>query len=146
MSGYEENAEANADAFVDGWFRTGDIGSLDASGYLTLSGRIKEMINRGGEKIGPREIEDVLLEHTGVGEAVAFPVPHRTLGEDVAAAVVLAPGADASVRELRRFVRERLAAFKVPRTIVVVDRIPTGPTGKPQRLTIARRLGLTPEE
>jgi acyl-CoA synthetase (AMP-forming)/AMP-acid ligase II len=143
MSGYERNDEANATAFVDGWFRTGDLGSIDSEGYVTLTGRIKEMINRGGEKIGPREVEEVLLDHEGVDQAVVFPAPHRNLGEEVAAAVVLAPGADVGVDELRKFVREHLAAFKVPRRLLIVDEIPKGPTGKPQRLMLASAFGMT---
>ena len=89
IRGYENNPEANASSFVDGWFRTGDQGFLDADGYLTLVGRIKELINRGGEKISPREIDEVLLAHPAVAEAVCFGVPHATWGEEVAAAVVL---------------------------------------------------------
>ena len=142
MSGYERNDEANRASFVDGWFRTGDLGSIDSSGYARLTGRIKEMINRGGEKIGPREVEEVLLDHDGVDQVVVFPAPHRNLGEDVAAAVVLAPNADVDADDLRSFVRSRLAAFKVPRTLLIVDDIPSGPTGKPQRLTLARLFGL----
>ena len=142
FDGYESNPDANAAAFLDGWFRTGDLGSIGADGYVTLTGRIKELINRGGEKIGPREVEDVLLDHADIEQAVVFPTPHETLGEDVAAAVVLARGSDATEREIRSHVRERLAAFKVPKTIVIVDEIPQGPTGKPQRLTLAAQLGL----
>jgi acyl-CoA synthetase (AMP-forming)/AMP-acid ligase II len=143
MSGYERNAEANAQAFVNGWFRTGDQGGLDADGYLTISGRLKEIINRGGEKVSPREIEDVLLDHLAVDQAVVFPVPHERLGEEVAAAVVVRVGASATRKELRVFAGERLAAFKVPRTLLFLDEIPKGPTGKPQRLTMAQALGLS---
>jgi thioesterase domain-containing protein/acyl carrier protein len=140
--GYENNTEANARAFADGWFRTGDQGYLDQDGYLFLTGRLKEIINRGGEKISPREIDEVLLDHPAVAQARAFAVPHPTLGEDVCAAVVLRPGSAATQEELRAFAARRLADFKVPRTIVPLKEIPKGPTGKPQRIGLAERLGL----
>lgn len=140
--GYVDNAAANAEAFVDGWFRTGDLGALDADGYLRIVGRLKEVINRGGEKISPREVDEALLEHPQVAQAVAFALPDPRLGEDVAAAVVLRTGAETTESELRRFVGERLARFKVPRHVVVLDKIPTGPTGKLQRIGLAARLGL----
>ena len=143
FDGYENNPEANASAFVDGWFRTGDSVVIDEAGYVTIVGRIKELINRGGEKIGPREIEDVLLDHPAVEQAVAFPMPHPTLGDDVAAAVVLDTPTAATPAELREHVRRRLAAFKVPHSLLVVDEIPVGPTGKPQRLKLATLFGLT---
>jgi len=145
MRGYEGNAEANAAAFVDGWFRTGDQGYLDADGYLFLTGRLKELINRGGEKIAPREIDEVLLDHPAVAQAVAFAVPHATLGEEVAAAVVVHACAGPVVTEieLRRFAADRLAPFKVPRRVLVVDEIPKGPTGKMQRIGLAAQLGLS---
>lgn len=138
--GYEANPEANAKAFTGGWFRTGDQGHLDAEGYLFLTGRLKEIINRGGEKISPREIDEILLQHPAVAQAVAFARPHPTLGEDVAAAVVLRPGLAASDQELRAFAFDRLAPFKVPATVVVVSQIPKGPTGKVQRIGLATRL------
>lgn len=138
IEGYENNPDANAKSFVDGWFRTGDQGALDGEGYLQLTGRIKELINRGGEKIGPREIDDVLLTHPSVGEAVCFGVPHPTWGEEVAAAVVLRePAAEA---EIIAFCRERLADFKCPKKIYVVDSIPRTATGKIQRLNVAATL------
>jgi len=140
--GYENPATANAEAFTNGWFRTGDQGVLDTDGYLRLTGRLKEIINRGGEKISPREVDDVLMEHPAVAQVVTFALPHDKLGEDVAAAVVLRPGVSAEVRELRRFAAERLAEFKVPRTVVIVDAIPRGATGKLQRIGLAQRLGL----
>jgi acyl carrier protein len=141
-SGYRDDPEADAAAFADGWFRTGDQGRLDADGYLTLTGRLKEIINRGGEKVAPREIDEVLLEHPGVAQAVAFAVPDRRLGEQVAAAVVARPGSDVHERELRVFVAERLAPYKVPRRIVLLDELPKGPTGTLQRIGLAARLGL----
>jgi acyl-CoA synthetase (AMP-forming)/AMP-acid ligase II len=142
MDGYENAPEANRTSFTNGWLRTGDQGSFDADGYLTISGRLKEIINRGGEKISPREIEDVLLDHDAVEQSVAFPMPHRNLGEDIAAAVVLRNDAEATANDLRAFVREHLAAFKVPRKLLIVDEIPKGPTGKLQRLTLAETFGL----
>ena len=142
-TGYVANEQANAEAFSDGWFRTGDQGVFDADGYLTITGRLKEMINRGGEKVAPREVDEALLAHPSVARALAFAVPHPTLGEDVAAAVVPVPGADLDPADLRHFVAERITAYKVPRRIVVVDELPTGPTGKPTRIGTAERLGIT---
>lgn len=144
MAGYEGNPEADAKAFFDGWFRTGDQGYLDEDGYLFLTGRLKEIINRGGEKISPREIDEVLLEHPAVAQAVAFAIPDEKLGEEVAAAVVLRPGAQAGEVELREFAARRLAYFKVPRRLMIVREIPKGPTGKLQRIGLAAKLGLTP--
>jgi amino acid adenylation domain-containing protein len=143
--GYDQNPEANRAAFDGGWFRTGDRGSIDEDGYLFLSGRIKEMINRGGEKISPREIDEVLLEHPAVAQALAFAMPDARLGEDVAAAVVLKQGAAATGMELREFAAARLAGFKVPRRIIFLAEIPKGPTGKPQRIGLAERLHIEPE-
>ena len=132
-SGYLDAPELNRGSFVDGWFRTGDIGSIDSDGFLTLHGRKTEMINRGGEKISPAEVDDALQRHPAVAEAAAFAVPHPRLGEDVAAAVVLREGATATPLELREFLLQSLAQFKIPRRIVFVDRLPKGATGKVQR-------------
>ena len=140
--GYENNPEANAAAFADGWFRTGDQGVIDEAGYLTLTGRLKEIINRGGEKIAPREVDDVLMTHPAVAQAVAFAMPHPKLGEDVAAVIVLREGAEAEERELRAHAAESLADFKVPRTILFRDEIPKGATGKLQRIGLAEKLGI----
>jgi acyl-CoA synthetase (AMP-forming)/AMP-acid ligase II/thioesterase domain-containing protein len=141
MRGYEGAGDANAIAFSDGWLRTGDQGYLDRDGYLWINGRIKEIINRGGEKVTPREIDEALLAHPAVTQAVAFAVPHPTLGEDVAAAVTLAAGhPPVGERELRDHLFERLSDFKVPSRIVVVERIPTGATGKLQRIGLADLL------
>ncbi len=140
--GYENNPEANASAFANGWFRTGDEGVLDSDRYLSLTGRLKELINRGGEKISPREVDDVLLQHPAVAQAVAFAVPHERLGEEIAAAVVLCEGASAGERELRDHAARHLAGFKVPRRIVIVTEIPKGATGKVQRIGLAEKLGL----
>jgi acyl-CoA synthetase (AMP-forming)/AMP-acid ligase II len=139
-SGYLNNLEATAEAFADGWFRTGDIGTLDADGYLRLEGRLKEMIIRGGENISPAEIEDVLRAHPSVADAVCFGMPDEKYGEQVAAAVALREPADEGL--LRAHCGERLAAFKVPRTILVVDAIPRTPTGKLQRRRVAAQLGV----
>ena len=136
--GYESNPTANAESFTNGWFRTGDQGVIDAGGYLTLSGRIKELINRGGEKIAPREVDEVLESHPAVAEAVTFAAPHDVWGEEVAAAVVLRAGA--TERELQAFCRERLADFKVPSKLYIVDAIPRTATGKVQRRFVAERF------
>ncbi|MCY3647020.1 MAG: AMP-binding protein [Chloroflexi bacterium] len=142
-AGYEAKPEANADAFTDaGWFRTGDEGYLDADGYLFLTGRLKELINRGGEKVAPREVEEVILRHPAVRQAVCFALPHATLGEDVAAAVIRNDGAELAEAAVRDLCGEHLAPFKVPRTVIFVDEIPVGPTGKLQRIGLAERLGL----
>jgi len=141
-AGYLENPAANASAFRDGWFRTGDQGVLDAAGYLSITGRLKEIINRGGEKISPREVDEVLLDHPAVEQAVTFALPHDKLGEEVAAAVVLRQGKQASERELREFVAKRLADFKVPRKVLLLPEIPKGATGKLQRIGLAQKLGL----
>ena len=144
--GYESNPDANAESFFEAggnrWFRTGDQGQLDSEGYLTITGRLKEIINRGGEKISPREVDEVLMDHPAVAQAVTFAVPHDKLGEDVAAAVVLAQDETASEQELSGFVHERLARFKVPRKIVIVEEIPKGATGKLQRIGLHKKLGL----
>jgi acyl-CoA synthetase (AMP-forming)/AMP-acid ligase II/acyl carrier protein len=137
FAGYEADPEANAQAFRDGWFLTGDLGSIDADGDLFLAGRVKELINRGGEKITPREVDDALLAHPAVEEAATFALPHPTLGEDVAAAVVLYGDVQASVAELQQFVADRLAAFKVPRRILVLDSLPRCPVGKVRRRELA---------
>jgi oxalate---CoA ligase len=140
--GYENNPKANAEAFSNGWFRTGDQGVMDADGYLTITGRLKEIINRGGEKISPREVDEVLLDHPAVQQCVTFAVPHDKLGEDVAAAVVLREGCDAAEQDLREFAAKRLADFKVPRKILILAEIPKGATGKIQRIGLAQKLGL----
>jgi oxalate---CoA ligase len=141
--GYEANPEANAKAFTNGWFRTGDQGVIDDAGYLRLTGRLKELINRGGEKISPLEIDTIIMDHPAVAQVVTFAVPHGKLGEDIAAAVVLREGACCDERELRSFVGSRVADFKVPRKIVFLAEIPKGATGKLQRIGLAEKLGLT---
>ena len=120
-----------------------DQGVLDGDGYLTITGRLKEIINRGGEKISPKEVDEVLMDHPAVQQVVTFAVPHDKLGEEVAAAVVLREGAEATTTEIRDFAAERLAAFKGPRTVLIVDEIPKGPTGKLRRIGLAEQLGVT---
>ena len=144
IDGYENNPAADEAAFTDGWFRTGDEGYVDDDGYLFLTGRLKEQINRGGEKVSPLEVDEALLRHEAVAQAVTFAMPHDKLGEEVAAAVVLADDASASEAELRAHVGRSLAAFKVPRRVVFCDELPKGPTGKLQRIGLAKRLGLVP--
>ncbi|MBM9595657.1 acyl--CoA ligase [Roseitranquillus sediminis] len=141
--GYRNNDKANAEAFSGGWFRTGDQGDMDADGFVTIRGRLKEIINRGGEKVSPREVDDVLMEHPAVAQVVTFAMPHDKLGEEVAAAVVPVDGQIVDPVELREFAAKSLAPFKVPRKVVVLDEIPKGPTGKLQRIGLAEKLGLT---
>ena len=136
--GYEDNPQANAECFTDGWFRTGDEGVLDNAGYLRLVGRIKELIVRGGEKISPREIDEVLALHPAVAEVVSFGVPHRVYGEVVAAAVVLRFAADEA--GLISHCRSRLADFKCPAKIHIVEKIPRTATGKVQRRAVAAQF------
>ena len=140
--GYDRNPAATRDAFARGWFKTGDLGFFDDDGYLFLVGRSREMINRGGEKITPREVDEVLLEHPAIAEAVTFAVPHTTLGEDVAAAIVLRPNATATVKDIRQFASGRLAGFKIPRQVLIVKELPKGATGKVRRVGLAATLGL----
>ncbi|MEL6646454.1 MAG: acyl--CoA ligase [Pseudomonadota bacterium] len=144
--GYESNPEANEKNFfeADGkrWFRTGDQGAFDDEGYLTLTGRLKEIINRGGEKVSPLEVDGILSDHPAVAQALTFALPHDKLGEDVAAAIVLKEGEEAGERDIRNFAAERLADFKVPRKVIILDEIPKGATGKLQRIGLAEKLGL----
>ncbi|TIX12568.1 MAG: AMP-dependent synthetase, partial [Mesorhizobium sp.] len=128
--------------FAHGWFHTGDQGVLDEDGYLRVTGRLKEIINRGGEKISPLEVDDVLMDHPAVVQVVTFAMPHDKLGEEVAAAVVLREGMSASESDIRAHAATRLADFKVPRKILILDEIPKGATGKLQRIGLAAKLGL----
>jgi oxalate---CoA ligase len=141
-AGYESNPKANEEAFVDGWFRTGDQGVIDADGFLSITGRLKEIINRGGEKVSPREIDEILLDHVSVAQVIVFGAPHKRLGEEVAAMVVLHEGHECSERELQQFVAARVATYKVPKKILFVEELPKGATGKLQRIGLAQRIGL----
>ena len=140
VGSYENNPEANAKSFTEGWFRTGDQGFLDPEGYLTLTGRIKELINRGGEKIGPREIDEVLLGHPAVAEAVCFGVPHPVWGEEVEAVVVVKEGQESSEAEILTFCKSRLSDFKCPKKIHIAKAIPRTATGKVQRGAVAKQF------
>ena len=141
--GYEANPEANAKAFTLGWFRTGDQGMFDEDGFLLLTGRLKELINRGGEKVSPLEVDGVLSAHPAVAQALCFAIPHAKLGEEVGAAVVLREGMELTERELRDFAAKQLADFKVPRKVVFVPEIPKGATGKLMRIGLAEKLGIS---
>ena len=147
--GYENNPDANARSFFEAggrrWFRTGDQGAFDDEGYLTLTGRLKEIINRGGEKVSPLEVDGVLSAHPAIAQVVTFALPHPKLGEEVAAAVVLREGETVTAQDIRSFAAERLADFKVPRKVVLLDEIPKGATGKLQRIGLAEKLGLVDE-
>lgn len=143
IDAYVSPASANDAAFWNGWLRTGDEGFLDTNGALRLTGRLKEIINCGGEKISPAEVEEVLLRESAVAQAVVFAVPHPTLGEEVGAAVVLQEGAaGCTERVLLDAVTQQLSRHKAPRSIRIVDEIPKGPTGKVQRTGMAERLNL----
>ena len=141
-AGYDGDPAATAAAFAGDWFRTGDLGYFDDDGYLFLAGRIKEIVNRGGEKVSPQEVDEMLLRHPAVAQAVTFAVPHPTLGEDVASAVVLRPHAEATPKDIRQFAMAHIAAFKVPRQVIIVPEIPKSATGKVQRVRLAAELGL----
>ena len=141
-TGYEGNPVANQDAFTSGWLRTGDQGVLDGDGYLRLTGRLKEIINRGGEKVSPKEVDEILMDYPAIAQVVTFGIPHEKLGEEVGAVVVLREGWTATVDQIRDFAKTRLVEFKVPRTIIFLDEIPKGATGKLQRIGLAVKLGL----
>jgi acyl-CoA synthetase (AMP-forming)/AMP-acid ligase II len=141
-AGYEANDKANAEAFTHGWFRTGDQGQFDDAGYLRITGRLKEIINRGGEKISPREVDEILLDYPAVAQALTFAYPHDKLGEEVGAVIVLKEGESADEQSIRDFAATRLADFKVPRKVIFLDEIPKGATGKLQRIGLYEKLGL----
>jgi acyl-CoA synthetase (AMP-forming)/AMP-acid ligase II len=141
-AGYESNPKANEEAYAEGWFRTGDQGVMDADGYISITGRLKEIINRGGEKVSPREVDEILMDHPAVAQVVCFGMPHAKLGEEVAAVVVLREGQAATERELQAFVSARAADYKVPKKILFMEEIPKGATGKLQRIGLAAKLGL----
>lgn len=141
-SGYINNPKANAESYINGWFLTGDEGMFDDDGYLKITGRLKEIINRGGEKISPKEIDEILMAHESVQQAVAFSVPHEKLGEDLFAAVVLKENKGTNEVDLKNYCKNRLIKFKIPRKILIVNEIPKGPTGKLQRIGLAEKLGI----
>jgi acyl-CoA synthetase (AMP-forming)/AMP-acid ligase II len=141
-SGYENNEEANNSSFTDGWFRTGDQGFFDKDGYLKISGRLKEIINRGGEKVSPLEIDNVLIEHEAIEQVVTFGVKDKLLGETIGVALVLNHGFQCTEKELKEYARQHLADFKIPKYICFLEEIPKGATGKLQRIGLADKLGL----
>ena len=143
MAGYIENPTANQESFRDGWFYTGDRGRMDADGHLFVTGRTKEILNRGGEKISGQEIDYVLMDHPAVQQCLTFALPDSRLGDEVGVVVVRRTGAAVEEAELQNFVAERLAEFKVPRRVFFLETIPTGSTGKLQRIGLAERLGIT---
>jgi hypothetical protein len=143
MHGYAHDPAANAVAFVDGALRTGDYGYLDEDGYLFIIGRVKEIINRGGSKVSPAQVDEALVDHSGLAQVAAFALPHPTLGEDVAVAVVLRPGHAVTERELREYAAARLADYKVPSRVFMLDAIPRNATGKVQRLKLTERFSTT---
>ena len=141
-AGYKNNEKANNENFIDGWFKTGDLGKFDEDGFLFISGRIKEIINKGGEKISPQEVDEALMKHEAVFQAVCFSVEHEKLGEDIAGAVVLKDGSKVDEKELKAHLSKSLTTFKIPRRILILDEIPKGNTGKIQRIGLAKKLGL----
>ena len=142
LNGYLANSKANKESFFNGWFRTGDLGYFDNDGYLYISGRIKEIINRGGEKISPKEVDEVFVKHSKVSKAISFSVKHPKLGEDISLAVVLKNKKNCKPNELKDFAKSKLARFKIPKNIYIVDEIPVGATGKIQRIGLAKKLGI----
>lgn len=143
MAGYLD--APGSTPFVEGWFRTGDLGHLDPDGYLFLTGRLKDMINRGGEKVSPHEVDEAIRSHPAVADAATFPVPDPALGEEVAAAIVRRPGHSLSDQEMVSFLQDRLTYFKIPRQIRFVDSVPRGANGKLRRAELAGILGITPD-
>ena len=140
--GYINNIEANNSSFANGWFRTGDQGFYDREGFLQLTGRIKEIINRGGEKISPLEIDNAIMEHESIFQGISFPIYHSKLGEEVAAAIILKQDHKLTALELKNFLKKKLSSFKIPQKIIFLDEIPKGKTGKLQRIGLAKKLGL----
>ena len=140
--GYDNNPEANKNSFTNGWFRTGDQGYFDQNGYLKISGRLKEIINKGGEKISPLEVDNVLMDHPLIEQAVCFGYEDKMLGEDIAAAIIVKEGKNCSETDVKTYAQEKLAKFKVPKKIFFVNEIPKGATGKLQRNVLAKNFGL----
>ena len=140
--GYDNNPEANKNSFTNGWFRTGDQGYFDQNGYLKISGRLKEIINKGGEKISPLEVDNVLMDHPLIEQAVCFGYEDKMLGEDIAAAIIVKEGKNCSETDVKTYAQEKLAKFKIPKKIFFVNEIPKGATGKLQRNVLAKNFGL----
>ena len=141
--GYQNNPKANKESFSNGWFRTGDQGYFDKDGYLKISGRLKEIINKGGEKISPLEVDNILMDHPSIEVAVCFGYEDKMLGEDIATAIIAKEGQSCSEDDIKNYAKEKLAKFKIPKKIFFVDEIPKGATGKLQRNTLAKKFGLT---
>ena len=141
--GYENNEEANKTSFTNGWFRTGDQGYFDEDGYLKISGRLKEIINKGGEKISPLEVDNVLMDHPSIDQAVCFGYEDKMLGENIASAIIIKSGEMCSEEDVLKYAQEKLAKFKIPKKIFFVDEIPKGATGKLQRNVLAKKFGLS---
>ena len=141
-SGYLNNPKANKDSYYNGWFRTGDLGFFDHNGFLQLTGRIKEIINKGGEKISPIEIDNVIMEHKSVFQAISFSISDKNLGEDIAAAVVLKNDHKLTQQDIKEFLKKKLVPFKIPQKILILKEIPKGKTGKLKRIGLAQKLGL----
>ena len=139
---YRNNDLANRESFTGGWFRTGDLGVFDTQGFIFISGRIKEIINKGGEKISPKEIDEALMKHEAVFQAVSFSISHEKLGEEIGAAVVLKDKSSISKDELLKYLKTTISTFKIPKTILFLDEIPKGNTGKIQRIGLAKKLGI----
>ena len=140
--GYENNDDANKTSFTNGWFRTGDQGYFDNDGYLKISGRLKEIINKGGEKISPLEVDNVLMDHPSIDQAVCFGYEDKMLGENIASAIIIKDGMECSENEVLNYAEKKLAKFKIPKKIFFVDEIPKGATGKLQRNVLAKKFGL----
>ena len=141
-SGYENNPDANKNSFSNGWFRTGDQGYFDKDGYLKISGRLKEIINKGGEKISPLEVDNILMDHPNIEQAVCFGYEDKMLGEDIASAIIIKEGMKCTEDDIKIYANEKLAKFKIPKKIFFVNEIPKGATGKLQRNTLAKKFGL----
>ena len=140
--GYDNNEEANKTSFTNGWFRTGDQGYFDKEGYLKISGRLKEIINKGGEKISPLEVDNVLMDHPFIDQAVCFGYDDKMLGENIASAIIIKSGETCSENDVLEYAQEKLAKFKIPKKIFFVEEIPKGATGKLQRNVLAKKFGL----
>ena len=141
-NGYENNPEANKQSFVNNWFRTGDEGFFDKDGYLKISGRLKEIINKGGEKISPLEVDNILMDFPPIDQALCFGYKDKMLGEDIAAAIKLKENKSCTEDDIKSYANEKLAKFKIPKKIFIVEDIPKGATGKLQRIGLAKKFGL----